>query len=265
MGKKRLDLLLVERGVVPSRTLAQRLILAGEVLIDGQVADKPGRLVPEGAHIELKERPRYVSQGGDKLEKALREFSVSVRGKICLDVGASTGGFTDCLLQHGAQRVYAVDVGVGQLAWRLRTDPRVVVLEGVNARYLTPQQIGEAVDLATVDVSFISVTKILPALKGIVKPEGDLVVLIKPQFEAGRRHVQRGGVVKDPQIHERVLRDVGEFVEQELGLSIAGATHSPLRGPAGNLEFFLHLRNQAEGTIEVDWRGLVERAHRELG
>lgn len=262
--RKRLDLVLVERGLASSRTLAQRLIQAGRVLVNGQIADKPARLVPAEAQIELQERPRYVSQGGYKLEKALRVFQIDVTGRVCLDVGASTGGFTDCLLQHGAKRVYAVDVGKGQLDWRLRRDPRVVVLEGVNARYLTREQVGEPVDVATVDVSFISVKKILPALTELVKPDGDLVVLVKPQFEAGREHVRRGGVVKDPRVHERVLADVAEFAAKELGLSVQGATHSPLKGPAGNIEFFLHWKDESGQSRVVAFSDVVRRAHEEL-
>ncbi len=262
--RKRLDIALVERGLAPSRTVAQRLILAGQVLVDGQIVDKPAAQIPESAPIELKEKPKYVSQGGYKLEKSLRVFQIDVQDKVCLDIGASTGGFTDCLLQHGAKRVYAVDVGKGQLDWKLRQDPRVVVLEGINARYLTPEQIGEPVDLATVDVSFISVKKILPALVPIVKPGGHIVALIKPQFEAGREHVGRGGVVKDPKIHERVLRDVAEFAERELKLSIIDATHSPFKGPAGNIEFFLHLINEPGRSQAIDWAEQVRKAHEEL-
>jgi 23S rRNA (cytidine1920-2'-O)/16S rRNA (cytidine1409-2'-O)-methyltransferase len=262
--RKRLDVALVERGLAPSRAVAQRLILAGEVLVGGQIADKPASFVPEGARIELKAKPRYASQGGLKLEKALREFSIDVKGKDSLDIGASTGGFTDCLLQHGARRVYAVDVGKGQLDWKLRQDSRVIVLEGVNARYSKPEQIGGPIDLATVDVSFISVKKILPALKPIVKPGGDLIVLIKPQFEAGRPYVGRGGVVKDPAVHERVLQDVAAFAERELELSVIDATHSPLKGPAGNIEFFIHLVNAPGRSREIDWAQLVREAHEEL-
>jgi len=262
--RRRLDVELVERGLAPSRTLAQRLIRAGKVLVEGQVADKPAMLVPEGAHIGLKEEPKYVSQGGPKLERALEAFSIEVQGKICLDVGASTGGFTDCLLKHGARRVYAVDVGKGQLDWKLRKDPRVIVMEGVNARHLRPEQIGERVDLATVDVSFISVKKILSALVPIVKPSGDLIVLVKPQFEAGREHVGRGGVVKDPQVHLKVLEDLARFVREDLKISVVNGCYSPFRGPAGNIEFFMHLANFPGRACEIDWTGLVKQAHLSL-
>ena len=262
-ARKRLDLLLVERGLAKSRTQAQRLIEAGRVLVDGQLVDKPAQPVSPDASVEVKEGPRYASQGGYKLEKALRAFRVDVAGKVCLDVGASTGGFTDCLLQHGARRVYAVDVGRGLLDWKLRRDPRVVVLEGVNARYLTLERVGEPVDVATVDVSFISVKKILPALRGIVRPGGDIIALIKPQFEAGRAHVKKG-VVKDPEVHERVLREVAGFAERELGLSVINATHSPLKGPAGNIEFLLHVLNEPGRSRAIDWAALVKKAHEEL-
>ena len=237
----RLDQLLVARGLAESRAKAQALIQAGQVLVDGQLRDKPGMLVPEDAEISLKERPRYVSRGGEKLEAALRAFGIDPRGKVCLDIGASTGGFTDCLLQHGAGKVYAVDVGKGQLHWKLRTDPRVVVREGLNARYLSYQDIGEPVDLATVDVSFISLKLVLPPLQGIVRPEGDVIALVKPQFEAGRDKVGRGGVVRDPEVHREVLFGIAHFAEEELDWSVAGAIRSPLLGPAGNVEFLLHL------------------------
>lgn len=263
MSKQRLDLLLVDRGLFSSRAQAQRAISAGLVLVNGQIIDKPGAPVSVDSQIEVKEQPRYVSQGGLKLEKALRAFQIDVTNKVCLDVGASTGGFTDCLLQHGAKKVYAVDVGKGQLAWKLRTDPRVVVLEGINARYLQPHQIGELVDIATVDVSFISLELILPPLKEIVKPQGDLICLVKPQFEAGREHVRRG-VVRDPSVHQRVLEDLARFAEEKLKLSVVNATHSPIRGPAGNIEFFLHIRNESSLGVPIDWARLVEHAHKEL-
>jgi 23S rRNA (cytidine1920-2'-O)/16S rRNA (cytidine1409-2'-O)-methyltransferase len=261
--KQRLDLLLVARGLFQSRAQAQRAISAGLVLVNGQVIDKAGAQIPSDAHIELKEKPRYVSQGGLKLERALHVFQIDVADKVCLDVGASTGGFTDCLLQHGAKRVYAVDVGKGQLDWKLRADPRVVVLEGLNARYLKPEQIGEPVDIATVDVSFISLKLILPMLKEIVKPKGDLICLVKPQFEAGREHVTRG-VVKDPSVHQRVLEELASFVQTQLELSVVNATHSPIKGPAGNIEFLMHIRNEPGQSAPIDWARLVEHAHKEL-
>lgn len=263
-SKRRLDLLLVERELFRSRAQAQRAITAGLVRVNGQIIDKPGTQVSLDAQIELKEKPRYVSQGGLKLEHALRAFHIDVTEKVCVDVGASTGGFTDCLLQHGAKRVYAVDVGKGQLDWKLRTDPRVVVLEEINARYLKPEQIGEPVQIATVDVSFISLRLILPPLKEIVTPKGDLICLVKPQFEAGREHVTRGGVVKDSSVHQRVLEDLARFAHEQLRLSVVNATYSPIRGPAGNIEFFLHIRNEPSQSTPIDWARLVEQAHKAL-
>ncbi len=256
-GKLRLDQLLVARGLAESRAKAQALIRAGEVLVDGQLKDKPGALVPEDAQVSLKGRPRYVSRGGEKLAAALEAFGIDPTGKVCLDIGASTGGFTDCLLQHGAKRVYAVDVGKGQLHWKLRTDPRVAVREGLNARYLSFEDIGEPVDLATCDVSFISLRLVLPPLKGIVRPQGDLIALVKPQFEAGRGKVGRGGVVRDPEVHREVLQGIAEFVEGELGWSVAGAIRSPLLGPAGNVEFFLHILPRPGASSPLNWREFV--------
>ncbi len=261
--RRRLDLLLVERGLFRSRAQAQRAILAGYVRVNNQIIDKPGAQIPSDAHIEVKERLRYVSQGGLKLEKALREFQIELKERVCLDVGASTGGFTDCLLQHGATRVYAVDVGKGQLDWKLRTDPRVVVLEAINARYLTPDMIGELVDVATVDVSFISLKLIVPPLKEIVKPKGDLVALVKPQFEAGREYVRRG-VIKDPLVHQHVLEDLVRFLQDQAQLSVVNGTFSPIKGPAGNIEFFIHIRNEPSRSVPIDWARLVEQAHRAL-
>ncbi len=263
--KRRLDLVLVERGLCKSRSAAHRAILAGQVLVNGQLIDKPATRISEDSCIELKAKPRYVSQGGLKLEKALRAFELDVHGMVCLDIGASTGGFTDCLLQHGAAKVYAVDVGRFQLDWKLRNDPRVVVLEGINARYLRREQIGEPVDLATVDVSFISLRKILPPLVSIVKSGGDIITLVKPQFEAGREKIQRGGVVKDPQVHRQVLEELSAFITQELKLLLMGATYSPVPGPAGNIEFFLHVKNEENGaTPTIDWLKLVEQVHQKL-
>jgi 23S rRNA (cytidine1920-2'-O)/16S rRNA (cytidine1409-2'-O)-methyltransferase len=242
-GKKRLDFLLVERGLAESRAQAQRLIRAGLVRVAGQVADKPGTRVAAGAEITLQARPRFVSRGGEKLDAALVRFGLDVAGVVAADVGASTGGFTDCLLQHGASRVYAIDVGYGQLAWRLRNDPRVVVMERTNARYL--ESLPEPVDLVTADVSFISLGLILPAAVRWLTPpspspvggdRGGVIALIKPQFEAGRREVGRGGVVRDPGVHQLVLEQVLD-IAAGLGLGLRGLMPSPLRGPAGNVEF----------------------------
>ena len=232
--KVRLDLLLVERGLVESRSLAQRLIRAGEVQVDGQLVDKPGADVAEDADISLKAKPRFVSRGGEKLAAALERFPVSVTGKVVADIGASTGGFTDCLLQHGTAKVYAIDVGYGQLAWKLRQDARVVVMERVNARYLAalPEPVGVIVS----DVSFISLRIIYATAVRWLKPGGVVISLIKPQFEAGRKRVGKGGVVRDPVVHRQVLETVTAAMAA-LGLGLRGLMVSPLRGPAGNVEF----------------------------
>ncbi|HEU68390.1 MAG TPA: TlyA family RNA methyltransferase [Candidatus Acetothermia bacterium] len=250
-GKERLDVLLVARGEAPSRAQAQALIRAGRVRVEGTLLDKPGAQVSMDAAIEVSAPPRYASRGGDKLEAALAAFGVDPQGKVCLDVGSSTGGFTDCLLQHGAQRVHALDVGRGQLDWKLRRDPRVVVHEGLNARFLRPEDIGERVDLATVDVSFISLRLVLPPLATIVKPGGDVIALVKPQFEAGREAVRRG-VVRDPAVHQAAVDGVAAFAEQELDWTVRGSTPSPLLGPAGNREFFLRLYRPLEPEDDDD-------------
>ncbi|MCS7240079.1 MAG: TlyA family RNA methyltransferase [Candidatus Bipolaricaulota bacterium] len=252
---KRLDLLLVDRGLAPSRAKAQALILAGQVRVNGVLMDKPATLVSRHSHLEVLAPPKYVSRGGEKLEVALRAFAINPAGKICLDIGASTGGFTDCLLQHGAARVYAVDVGRGQLHWKLRQDPRVVVKEGLNARYLRFEDIGEEVDLVTIDVSFISLRLILPQLPGIVRPDGVVVPLVKPQFEAGREKV-KGGVIRDPQTHREVLEKLREFVQLNLNWSVLDAIPSPLLGPKGNREFFLCIVPKAGTSNEFDWKKL---------
>lgn len=248
--KRRLDVLLVERGLVESRQRAQQLIRAGQVLVEEQVVDKPGARVAQDAAIRLRATLPYVSRGGLKLEAALARFRVEVAGKVALDVGASTGGFTDCLLQHGAVRVYAVDVGYGQLAWKLRQDPRVVILERTNIRYLTA--LPEPVDLATVDVSFISLELVLPTVIKLLKPQGEIVALIKPQFEAGREQVGKGGVVKDPAVHRAVLRKILGWARDHR-LAVRGLMRSPLLGPAGNVEFFVHLSLDPEAaSIEIE-------------
>lgn len=245
-GKVRLDVLMTARALVPSRERAQALILAGRVLVNEQKVDKPGAAVAEDAAIRvLGEEQRYVSRGGLKLEAALEHWKIALSGRACLDVGASTGGFTDCLLQQGAVRVYAVDVGSGQLAWKLRQDPRVVVLEKTNARALTPARMPPPfapVDLAVIDCSFISLRKILPAAVALVRDCGSILALVKPQFEAGRREADRGrGVITDPAIHARVLQELQAFVSETGSLAWRGSTESPLRGPAGNKEFFIAL------------------------
>jgi len=234
MKKQRLDLLLVERGLVESRSLAQRFIRAGEVLVDGQLLDKPGADVAVDANISLKAKPCFVSRGGEKLAAALERFPVVIAGKVAADIGASTGGFTDCLLQHGAAKVYAVDVGYGQLAWELRQDARVVVMERVNARYLAT--LPEPVDVIVSDVSFISLRIIYATAVHWLQPGGAVISLIKPQFEAGREHVGKGGVVRSPAVHRQVLEAVTAEMAT-LGLSLRGLMVSPLLGPAGNVEF----------------------------
>ena len=248
MAKRRLDILLVERGLVESWERAQSLILAGKVKVDGQVAHKPGKRVPAEVEITLEGAPPYVSRGGLKLEEALNRFRSDISGLICADVGASTGGFTDCLLQHGAAKVYAIDVGYGQLAWELRQDPRVVVLERTNIRYL--ESLLEPIDLATIDVSFISLKLVLPPVINLLKPEGQIIALVKPQFEAGREQVGKGGVVKDPGVHRQVLHKVATMA-QGLGLQVLGLIPSPLKGPAGNMEFFIYLV-RGEGAAGTD-------------
>ena len=238
----RLDKLLVERGLAETDQKAQAMILAGEVLVKEQKAEKPGTLVGADAPLRLlRGGLRYVSRGGLKLEAALASFGIGVAGKVCLDVGASTGGFTDCLLQHGATRVYAVDVGVGQLDWRLRSDPRVRLREKLNARRLAPQDIGEPVDLVSVDVSFISVTLILPRLPPLLKENGQAVVLVKPQFEVARGQVGKGGIVRDPQLHSAAVEKVGAAAKSA-SMVVARQMPSPIPGSEGNQEFLLLLR-----------------------
>ena len=237
----RLDQLLVERGLAPSREKARALVLAGQVLLNGQRADKAGRSVPDDSRLELLEPPPYVSRGGLKLEAALEHFHISVDGRICLDVGSSTGGFTDCLLQHGAARVYAIDVGTGQLDWKLRNDPRVIVHERVNARYLSAREVPEPVSLAVADVSFISVTMILPAIAPLLSDGAEMVILVKPQFELEKHQVGKGGIIRDPALHLRACQRIEKAVEQ-LGFRTA-IIPSPILGAEGNQEFLLYARH----------------------
>ncbi len=237
MKKLRLDQLVVARGLAESREMAQRLILAGEVSVNGQPATKAGHAFPEDAEVTLAAKPRFVSRGGEKLEGAFVHFGFSVEGLDCLDVGASTGGFTDCLLQHGAAKVYAIDVGHGLLHPRIANDPRVVVMDGVNARNLQAADLPEAVDCAVTDVSFISLKLILPAIDRILRPGGQVVALIKPQFEAGREDVGRGGVVRDEAVRARVVEEIRAFGTAEVGWEWLACRESPIKGPAGNVEF----------------------------
>ena len=240
-SKRRVDQVLVERGLVESREKAQALVLAGDVLVEGRRIAKAGTAIEPESAIEILARPRYVSRGGQKLQAALDHFGVSVDGRICVDVGASTGGFTDCLLQYGALRVYAVDVGNGQLDWKLRNDPRVIVRERLNARNLRPEDIGEPVTLAVCDVSFISVTQILPAIRGVLADTGEMVILVKPQFEVGRGRVGKGGIVRDPELHREVCQRVSAAVV-ELGFETA-LIDSPILGAEGNKEFLLYAKH----------------------
>jgi 23S rRNA (cytidine1920-2'-O)/16S rRNA (cytidine1409-2'-O)-methyltransferase len=238
--RSRLDILLVERGLAESRQRAAALILAGKVQVDGYQASKAGQQVAIDAHIELIDQGEtYVSRGGFKLASALDNFSMEVAHLVAMDVGASTGGFTDCLLRRGAKKVYAIDVGYGQLAWQLRQDPRVVILERCNVRYLTSEQVPEPVDLAVIDTSFISLTKVIPKVLEFVRVNGELLALIKPQFEVGRGQVGKGGVVRAPELHRQVVRDIKQFCQNQ-GMKVRGVKESSLLGPKGNLEFFIY-------------------------
>ena len=264
MKKQRLDQLVYELGFTESRERARTTIMSGLVFVNGSRVDKPGTAVSPDAKIEVRgEALPFVSRGGFKLDKALKVFPVDPAGKICLDCGASTGGFTDVLLQHGAAKVYAVDVGYGQLAWKLRTDERVVNLERTNLRYVTREQIPDPIDLAVMDVSFISVRLIIPALLPLLKPEADLICLIKPQFEAGREDVGKKGVVRDSEVHVRVVSEILAFAENE-GLSVLGLDYSPIRGPEGNIEYICHLKNCAGLSRTMDIRSVVSASHSEL-
>ncbi len=244
-GKQRLDCLLFERGLVPSREKAKALIMAGQVYVEHQKMDKPGMSVATDAHIEVRGGLPYVSRGGLKLEKAMRTFVLDLQGKICMDIGASTGGFTDCMLQNGACKVYAVDVGYGQLAWKLRTDDRVMNLERTNIRYLKPDQVPDLIDFASVDVSFISLTLVLPVAHTFLASQGKMVCLIKPQFEAGREKVGKKGVVRDLTVHTEVIEKIRAFA-LEHGFSVLGLTFSPVKGPEGNIEYLIHLQKSEQ-------------------
>lgn len=250
--KKRLDVLLTEKGISASREKAKALIMSGIVYVDGQRCDKAGTAFPETVSVEVRgEKLRYVSRGGLKLEKALEVFPISVEGKVCLDIGSSTGGFTDCMLQNGAGKVYSIDVGYGQLDWKLRSDPRVVCMEKTNFRYVKPEDLGEgpAPSFASVDVSFIGLDKILPAAYAILTPGGEMVCLIKPQFEAGRDKVGKKGVVRDKKVHEEVVRNVTGMTAG-LGFEILGLSYSPIRGPEGNIEYLMYIRKPSEAESE---------------
>ncbi len=265
-NKKRLDVLLVEQMYAETRSKAQAIIMAGLVYVNGQKADKAGMSFDaDTAVIEVRGQAcPYVSRGGLKLEKALRDFGVDPTGFVCSDSGCSTGGFTDCLLQQGASKVFAIDVGYGELNWKIRNDPRVVVMERTNIRYVTPEDIGEPLDLSVIDVSFISLRIVLPAIKNLLKEkQGQVLCLIKPQFEAGRENVGKNGVIRDPAVHKEVLDSIVALAN-ELGFTILGLTFSPVKGPAGNIEFLGHLTlADAEG-IEPDTADVVAQAHKAL-
>lgn len=264
MKKIRLDQLVYDLGFTESRERAKTTIMSGLVFVDGQRAYKPGMSVSPEANVEVRGNALpFVSRGGFKLDKALKVFPVDPSGKICIDCGASTGGFTDVLLQHGASKVYAVDVGYGQLAWKLRNDDRVVNLERTNLRYITEEQIPEFLDMAVMDVSFISVRLVLPSVRALLKPGADIICLIKPQFEAGRDEVGKKGVVRDLKVHYSVIKSVLDFAP-EIGLSVMGLDYSPIKGPEGNIEYICHMVNDVVETADIDISAVVEASHNVL-
>ena len=263
--KERLDVLLVKRGLAPSREKAKTMIMEGNVFVNNNREDKAGSTFAEDAPIEIHGNTlKYVSRGGLKLEKAMTHFSISLDGMVCMDIGASTGGFTDCMLQNGAKKVYSVDVGYGQFAWKLRQDPRVVCMEKTNIRYVTPEDIDDVLDFASVDVSFISLTKVLPAAYALLKDGGQMVCLIKPQFEAGREKVGKKGVVRDPAVHKEVIEKVIVFAKEQY-LQPLALDFSPIKGPEGNIEYLLYLQKKPEGTEmtdgDMDVDAVVGQAH----
>jgi len=264
--KQRLDIYLVENGLVSGRDLAKSLIMEGKVFVNNQKADKAGDQVGEKDKVELRgETLKYVSRGGLKLEKAMASFPISLKDCVAMDIGASTGGFTDCMLQNGAKKVYSVDVGYGQLAWKLRTDERVINMERTNIRYVTSEQIGEKLDFASIDVSFISLKLVLPVAFELLKEGGSLVALIKPQFEAGREKVGKKGVVRDPEVHCEVIEKVTDFA-QGIGFNVLGLEFSPIRGPEGNIEYLMYVQKEKDCTVKElhdDIVKLVERSHLE--
>ena len=248
--KERLDVLLVKRGLAASREKAKAVIMAGSVFVDNQKEDKAGTMFPDTVQIEVRGNTlKYVSRGGLKLEKAMTHFGLSLDGCVCMDVGSSTGGFTDCMLQNGAVKVYSIDVGHGQLDWKLRNDPRVVCMEKTNIRYVTPEDLEEKADFSSIDVSFISLTKVLSPVYELLKDQGQVVCLIKPQFEAGREKVGKKGVVRDPAVHREVIEKVTAFAS-ETGFALLNLEYSPIKGPEGNIEYLLHLQKKQEGVPE---------------
>ncbi|MCR5633034.1 MAG: TlyA family RNA methyltransferase [Eubacterium sp.] len=264
MSKKRLDVMLVERGLAESREKAKAIIMSGIVYVDGEKEDKAGSNFPETAKIEVRGKTlKYVSRGGLKLEKAMEVFPIELDGKVCMDVGSSTGGFTDCMLQNGAVKVYSVDVGYGQLAWKLRQDERVVVMEKTNIRYVKPEDIEELVDFASVDVSFISLSKVLPPLRDLLKDEAEVVCLIKPQFEAGREKVGKKGVVRDKAVHVEVIKNVLGYAE-EAGFNVLGLDFSPVKGPEGNIEYLMHIKKDSEFVSSDEERAVEQEQQNQV-
>lgn len=264
--KERLDVLLVQKGLAPSREKAKAMIMEGNVFINNNREDKAGTTFDENVEIEIKGNTlKYVSRGGLKLEKAMTHFGITLDDKVCMDIGASTGGFTDCMLQNGAKKVYAVDVGYGQFAWKLRQDERVVCMEKTNIRYVTPEDIADKLDFASVDVSFISLTKVLGPARALLTDEGEMVCLIKPQFEAGKEKVGKKGVVREKSVHEEVIVKVIDFAK-EIGFEILNLEYSPIKGPEGNIEYLVYIRKCEAGKNEetVDIHAVVEAAHGEL-
>ena len=264
--KERLDVLLVNRGLAPSREKAKTMIMEGNVFVNHNREDKAGSTFPEDCQIEIHGNTlKYVSRGGLKLEKAMTHFGITLEGKVCMDIGASTGGFTDCMLQNGAGKVYSVDVGYGQFAWKLRQDPRVVCMEKTNIRYVTPQDIADVLDFASVDVSFISLTKVLGPARELLGEQGQMVCLIKPQFEAGRDKVGKKGVVRDRKVHLEVIENVISFA-LSTGFSIRGLEYSPIKGPEGNIEYLVYIEKSKEPVLceGVDASAVVDAAHGEL-
>lgn len=267
--KKRLDMLMMDRALAPSREKAKAYIMAGDVYVDGQKEDKAGTMFPETVKIEVRGNTLpYVSRGGLKLEKAMKNFDVTLEGKVCMDVGASTGGFTDCMLQNGAVKVYSIDVGYGQLDWKLRNDSRVVCMEKTNIRYVVPEDLEGPADFSSIDVSFISLTKVLLPVRNLLTEEGEIVCLIKPQFEAGREKVGKKGVVRDPAVHQEVIEKVRDYA-MSISMEPCHLSFSPIKGPEGNIEYLLHLKKHPEGSqvpdsLQVSVEEVVSQAHGQL-
>ncbi len=265
MAKIRLDTYITEQGLAPSREKAKALIMAGVVFVDNQKEDKAGTMISENQKVEVRGGElKYVSRGGLKLEKAMNAFDVTLENKVCMDIGASTGGFTDCMLQNGAKRVFAVDVGYGQLAWKLRCDERVTNMERTNIRYVTLEDIGKPLDFASVDVAFISLRLVLPVAYELLKEDGEVVALIKPQFEAGKEKVGKKGVVKDITVHKEVVEGIYDFVK-EIGFAVLGLDFSPIKGPEGNIEYLIHIKKNAETTAKrEECSEIVDLSHQNL-